>query len=45
MRILQEAENKEEGRSKSEAVGGVVKVEGEIPEMKSVLIGDKSLEK
>ena len=30
---LQEAENKEESRSKSEAVGGVVKVEGEVPEM------------
>ena len=36
LRDLQEAENEEESRSKSEAVGSVVKVEGEIPGMKSV---------
>ena len=35
LRDLQEAENEEESRSKSEAVGGVVKVEGEIPRVKS----------
>ena len=34
LRDLQEAENKEESSGKSEAVGGVVKVEGEVPAMK-----------